>query len=107
MRASIYPAGQGGLDVASLARRSHADALTGEAGGGVTISMAEYSNDRRKVRHDLEIARTKLFEQFLKHPQDARLVLAVKLIDGQIASCSEWIRTKERGAEKEYQKLLH
>jgi hypothetical protein len=73
----------------------------------ITISMAEHSIDRKKVRRDLEIARTKLFEQFLKHPQDARLALAVKLIDDQIASCSEWIRTKEKGAEKELQKFLH
>jgi hypothetical protein len=64
--------------------------------------MAEHSIDRKKVRHDLEIARTKLFEQFLKHPQDARLALAVKLIDDQIASCSEWIRTKERARKKSF-----
>jgi hypothetical protein len=74
---------------------------------GVTISMAKHSIDRKKVRHDLEIARTKLFEQFLKHPQDARLALSVKLIDDQIARCSEWIRTREKSAEKEFQKLLH
>jgi hypothetical protein len=68
---------------------------------GVTISMAEHSIDRKKVRHDLKIARTKLSEQFLKHPKDARLALAVKIIDDQIANCSEWIRTKEKSAEKE------
>ncbi|HWY06341.1 MAG TPA: hypothetical protein VNY24_05745 [Candidatus Acidoferrales bacterium] len=69
--------------------------------------MAEHSIDRKKVRHDLKIARTKLFEQFLRHPKDARLALAVKIIDYQIATCSEWIRTKEKSAEKEFQKLLH
>jgi hypothetical protein len=73
---------------------------------GVTISMAENSIDRQKVRHDLKIARTKLFEQRLKHPKDARLALAVKIIDDQIANCTEWIRTKEKSAEKDFQKLL-
>ncbi len=58
--------------------------------------MAENSIDRKKVRHDLKIARSKLFEQSLKYPKDARLALAVKIIDGQIANCTEWIRTKER-----------
>jgi hypothetical protein len=57
--------------------------------------MAENSIDRQKVRHDLKIARTKLFEQCLKHPKDARLALAVKIIDNQTANCTEWIRTKE------------
>jgi len=33
--------------------------------------MAEHSIDRQKTRHDLKIARTKLPEQFLKHPKDA------------------------------------
>jgi hypothetical protein len=65
--------------------------------------MAENSIDRKKARHDLKIARTKLFEQFLKHPKNARLALAVKIIDGQIANCTEWIRTKEKRAEKEFQ----
>ena len=69
--------------------------------------MAEHSIDRKRDRHDLKIARTKLFEQFLKHPKDTRLALAVKIIDGQIANCSERIRKKEENAEKEFQKLLH
>ena len=69
--------------------------------------MAENSIDRQKIRQDLKIARTKLFEQFLKHPNDARLALAVKIIDDQIENCTEWIRTKEKSAEKEFRKLLH
>ena len=62
--------------------------------------MAENSIDRQKIRQDLKIARTKLFEQFLKHPKDARLALAVKIIDDQIENCTEWIRTKEKRAGK-------
>jgi hypothetical protein len=64
--------------------------------------MAENPIDRQKVRHDLKIARTKLFEQCLKHPKDARLALAVKIIDDQMANCTEWIRTKEKSAEKDF-----
>jgi hypothetical protein len=66
--------------------------------------MAENPIDRQKVRYDLKIARTKLFEQCLKHLKDARLALAVKIIDDQIANCTEWIRTKEKSAEKDFQK---
>ena len=69
--------------------------------------MAERSIDRKKVRHDLKIARTKLFEQFLKHPKDTRLALALKIIDDQIAICTAWIRTKEKSAENEFQKPFH
>ena len=69
--------------------------------------MAENSIDKQKVRHDLKIARTKLFEQFLKHPKDTRLALSIKIINDQIANCTEWIRTKETSAEKEFRKLLH
>jgi hypothetical protein len=67
--------------------------------------MAENSIDRKKVRDDLKIDRAMLFEQFLKRPKDTRLALATKIIDDQIANCSEWIRTKEKSAEKEL--LLH
>ena len=74
---------------------------------GVTISMAEHSIDRQRVRHDLKIARAELFARFLKHPTDTRLALAVKIIDDQIATCTGWIRTKEKSAGKEFQKLLH
>ncbi len=69
--------------------------------------MAENSIDRKKVRDDLKIDRAKLFEQFLKHPTDTRLALAVKIVDDQIANCTEWIRTKEKSAEKKFQKLFH
>ena len=71
------------------------------------MRVAEHSIDRKQVRHDLKIARTKLFEQFLKHPKDTRLALAVKIIDDQIRKCTEWIRKKEKSAEKGFQKLLH
>ena len=40
--------------------------------------MAKNSIDRKKVRDDLKIDRAKLSEQFLKHPKDTRLALAIK-----------------------------
>ncbi len=74
---------------------------------GVTINMAEHSIDRKEVHHHLKIARTKLFEQLLKHPKNTRLALTVKLIDNQISNCTEWIRKKEKSAETESQALFH
>jgi hypothetical protein len=67
-----------------------------------SISTAENSIDRKRVRDDLKIDRAKLFEQFLKHPKDTRLALAVKIIDDQIANRSEWIRAKEKSGEKSF-----
>jgi len=68
--------------------------------------MAEHSIYRKKDRDDLKIARTTLFEQFLKHPEDTHLALAIKIIDDQIANCTEWIRLKKKNAEKEFQEPL-
>jgi hypothetical protein len=65
--------------------------------------MAENSIDKQKVRHDLKIARTKLLDQFLKHPKDTRLALSIKIINDQIANCTELIRTKEKSAEKSFE----
>ena len=62
--------------------------------------MVEHSIYRKQDRHDLKIARTMLFKQFLKHPEDTRLALAIRIIDDQIANCTERIRTKEKSAEK-------
>jgi hypothetical protein len=64
--------------------------------------MAEHSIDRPKGRHDLKIARTKLLEQFLKHPKEARPGLAVEIIDDQIVNCTEWIRRRKRARKKSF-----
>ena len=55
--------------------------------------MAANLIDRMKVRNELKVKRTKLFGQFSKHPRDTRLALAIKILDNQIADCTEWIRT--------------
>ena len=61
--------------------------------------MAENSIDRKKVRDDLKIKRTELFERFLRHPEDTRLALSIKIIDNQIADCNERIRTENKTRE--------
>ena len=61
--------------------------------------MAENSIDRKKIRDELKFERAKLYEQFLKHPMDTRLALTIKIIDDEIADCTEWMRTKEKGTE--------
>jgi len=68
---------------------------------GETIGVAENSIDRKKARDDLKIKRAKMFEQFLEHPMDTRLALAIKIIDDQIADCAEWIQTKDKSAATE------
>jgi hypothetical protein len=57
------------------------------------------SIDRTKLPDDLKVERAKLFEQFLKHPKDIRLALAIMLIDDQIAGCAEWVRAMNKGVE--------
>ena len=64
-----------------------------------SISMVENSIDRKKIRDELKFERAKLYEQFLKHPMDTRLALTIKIIDDEIADCTEWMRTKEKSTE--------
>lgn len=68
--------------------------------------MAENSIDRKKVRDELKIQRTKLFKQFSKHPKDTRLALAIKILDDQIANCTEWSRTNDKNTEIERKNIV-
>ena len=61
--------------------------------------MVENSIDRKKIRDKLKFERAKLYQQFLKHPVDARLALTFKIIEDEIADCTEWMRTKEKSTE--------
>jgi hypothetical protein len=61
--------------------------------------MVENSIDRKKIRDDLKFERAKLYEQFLKHPTDTRLALTIKIIDDEIADCTQRMRTKEKSTE--------
>ena len=60
--------------------------------------MAENSIDRKKIRDELKFE-GQLYEQFLKHPVDTRLALTIKIIDDEIADCTERMRTKEKSTE--------
>jgi hypothetical protein len=62
--------------------------------------------DRKQARDELKIQRTKLFEQFSKHPKDTRLALAVKILDDQIADCTEWSRTNDKNTEIEKKDIV-
>ena len=64
-------------------------------------NMAGNSIDRKKIRDELKIERTKLFKQFAKHPKDTRLALAVKILDDQIADYTEWTQTNDKNTEIE------
>ena len=57
------------------------------------------SIDRKNVCDEMKIQRTKLFDQFSRHPKDIRLALAIKILDDQIADCTEWSRTNHKNTE--------
>lgn len=40
-------------------------------------------------REELKAQRNLLFKRFLRHPQDIRLALKIKIIDDQVAACAE------------------
>lgn len=40
-------------------------------------------------REELKAQRNLLFKKFLRHPQDIRLALKIKIIDDQVAACAE------------------
>ena len=68
--------------------------------------MAGNLINRKKVRDELKIQRTKLFDRFSKHPKDTRLALAIKILDDQIAACTEWSRTNDKNAEIEKKNIV-
>lgn len=68
--------------------------------------MAEKLIDRKKIRDELKIERTKLFKQFSNHPKDTRLALAIKILDDQIADCTEWTRAHDKNTEIEKKNIV-
>ena len=56
--------------------------------------------DRKKERDDLKIKRAKLFEQFLKHPVDTHLALAIKRIDDQLADWYQRVEITEKNSAR-------
>lgn len=51
----------------------------------------------RKKRQELKAKRNLLFQQFLKNPEDIRLALKIKMIDDQIAECTEQMEQRRAG----------
>jgi hypothetical protein len=56
--------------------------------------MLATSIDWKSKREELKAKRSPLFKEYLKHPHDTRLALEIKLIDDQIAECTEKMRVK-------------
>ncbi len=54
--------------------------------------MVETAIDERRKREKLRATRNLLFERFSRAPQDIRLALEIKLIDDQVAECTDRIR---------------
>jgi len=49
-----------------------------------------------RKREELKAQRKLLFRRFLRNPQDTRLALKIKIIDDQIAACTEQIERKRQ-----------
>jgi len=50
--------------------------------------------DARRKREELKAKRNLLFKWFLKNPLDTRLALKIKIIDDQVAECTEQMERK-------------
>jgi len=50
--------------------------------------------DARRKREELKAKRNLLFKRFLKNPLDTRLALKIKIIDDQVAECTEQMERK-------------
>ena len=53
----------------------------------------------KRKREDLKNRRTPLFKRYEKSPNDLRLALEIKIIDDQIAECTQQIERENRGVE--------
>ena len=51
--------------------------------------MLENAIDVLRKREELKAKRNLLFARFLKNPLDTQLALKIKIIDDQVAECSE------------------
>ncbi len=54
----------------------------------------------KRKREDLKKRRTPLFRRYEKSPNDLRLARDIKIIDDQIAECTEQIERENRGLEQ-------
>jgi hypothetical protein len=51
--------------------------------------MSETPINARRKRDELKAKRNLLFQRFLENPRDTRLALKIKIIDDQVAQCTE------------------
>ena len=56
--------------------------------------MLETAIDEKGKRDKLKAKRNLLFERFLKNPLDTRLALEIKIIDDQVAECTDQMERK-------------
>jgi hypothetical protein len=56
--------------------------------------MQETSIDAMRKREKLKAKRNLLFQRFLKNPLETHLALEIKIIDDQVAECSELVGRK-------------
>jgi hypothetical protein len=51
--------------------------------------MQATSVDWKKVRQELRARRTEVYDRFMKHPEQIRLAIEIKLLDDEILDCAE------------------
>jgi len=56
--------------------------------------VLETAIDEKGKRDKLKAKRNLLFERFLKNPLDTRLALEIKIIDDQVAECTDQMERK-------------
>jgi hypothetical protein len=56
--------------------------------------MHETPIDAMRKRDELKAKRDLLFQRFLKNPLETHLALEIKIIDDQVAECSELVERK-------------
>jgi hypothetical protein len=56
--------------------------------------MHETPIDTMRKREELKAKRNLLFQRFLQNPLDTHLALEIKIIDDQVAECTELVERK-------------
>jgi len=51
--------------------------------------MFANSIDWNKVRQELRARRTKVYDRFMKNPEEIRLAIEIKLLDDEILHCAD------------------
>jgi len=52
--------------------------------------------DWKKVREQLKVKRTEIFDRFVKNPNDIHLAIEIKLLDDEMLDCAEHRQRKPR-----------